>query len=80
MTTLDLFTDPSLLDRANDYFVNVQKALTTYDSLLSEDDTPAIELNSEVMNRMRESMEPYYYDPTRYDSYLEQLGLNYPGN
>ena len=80
MTTLDLLTDPSLLDRANDYFVNVQKALTTYDSLLSEDDTPAIELNSEVMNRMRESMEPYYYDPTRYDSYLEQLGINYPGN
>jgi aminobenzoyl-glutamate utilization protein B len=23
-------------------------------------------------------MEPYYYDPTRFDTYLEQLGIEYP--
>ncbi len=80
MTTLDLLTDPSLLDRAKDYFENVQQAPSTYDPLLSPDDAPAIELNSEVMSRVRESMEPYYYDPTRYDSYLEQLGIEYPNN
>lgn len=79
MTVLDLLTDPSLIFRAKDYFINIQKAPSTYDPLLSAEDMPAIELNSEIMSRVRESMEPYYYDPTRYDSYLEQLGIEYPG-
>ena len=79
MTVLDLLLDPGLLDEARDYFINVQKAPETYDPVLSAQDMPAIELNSETMDRIRESMEPYYYDPSRYDSYLEQLGIEYPG-
>ena len=30
------------------------------------------------MEQMRPKMEPLYYDPSKYDSYLEQLGVAYP--
>jgi aminobenzoyl-glutamate utilization protein B len=31
------------------------------------------------MVEMRPKMEPYYYQPDKYDSYLQQLGVTYPG-
>jgi len=31
-----------------------------------------------VMERYREKMRPYYYDPKKYKTYLEQLGIKYP--
>jgi aminobenzoyl-glutamate utilization protein B len=30
------------------------------------------------MARYREEMKKYYYDPTKYRTYLEQLGITYP--
>jgi aminobenzoyl-glutamate utilization protein B len=30
------------------------------------------------MKNFREEMEKYYYDPEKYDTYLEQLGISYP--
>jgi aminobenzoyl-glutamate utilization protein B len=30
------------------------------------------------MERYRHRMRPYYYDPTKYRTYLEQLGIKYP--
>ena len=42
------------------------------------DDRPAIELNAATMARFRPDMRKYYYDPTRYRTYLEQLGIAYP--
>lgn len=45
---------------------------------LVQDDPPAIHLNSDRMERFREAMRPFYYDPDRYDTYLEQLGIEYP--
>jgi aminobenzoyl-glutamate utilization protein B len=30
------------------------------------------------MEEFRDQMRQYYYDPDRYDSYLEQLGVSYP--
>ena len=30
------------------------------------------------MERYRPEMRKYYYDPTRYKTYLEQLGIAYP--
>ena len=38
----------------------------------------AIYLNKEIMNQFREKMKPFYYDPTKYNTYLEQLGITYP--
>ena len=30
------------------------------------------------MERFRPLLEPLRYDPSRYDTYLEQLGITYP--
>ena len=78
MTVLDLLLDPTLIPSAKDYFENVQLKGTTYAPVLSESDMPAIDLNTEIMSQMRPQMREYYYDPSRYDSYLEQLGIDYP--
>jgi aminobenzoyl-glutamate utilization protein B len=78
MTVLDLMTDPELLASAKDYFNNVQLKDAKYDSVLTPNDTPAIHLNKELMDRIRPEMSKYYYDPKKYSSYLEQLGIPYP--
>jgi len=30
------------------------------------------------MARYRDEMRKYYYDPSKYDTYLQQLGITYP--
>ena len=30
------------------------------------------------MARFRDEMKKFYYDPDKYDTYLEQLGIDYP--
>lgn len=77
-TVLDLMTTPELVAAAKGYFRNVQLKDASYDPVLTAADTPAIHLNGELMERMRPKMEPLYYDPARYDSYLQQLGIEYP--
>lgn len=47
-------------------------------SVPSSDDPPAIGLNAAIMEKYREQMRKYYYDPTKYKTYLEQLGITYP--
>jgi aminobenzoyl-glutamate utilization protein B len=78
LTLLDLFLDGESVDAAWDYFNNVQTAETTYTPFITADDEPAIWLNEDIMATWRERMRPYYYDPSRYDTYLEQLGIEYP--
>jgi aminobenzoyl-glutamate utilization protein B len=78
MTILDLVTTPSLVAEAKDYFQNVQLKDQKYDPVLTDADMPGIHLNEDIMARMRPKMEPYYYDPSKYDTYLEQLGIAYP--
>ena len=78
LTLLDLFLDGETVDAAWTYFNDVQTAETTYTPFITPDDHPAIWLNEDIMARWRERMRPYYYDPSRFDSYLEQLGIEYP--
>ncbi len=78
MTVLDLLTTPQLLTEAKKYQQEVQFAEATYDPVLTPETQPAIHLNTEVMDRLRPKMEPFYYDPSKYASYLEQLGIAYP--
>ena len=78
LTLIDLFTNPKILTDAKDYFTNVQTKDTKYIPFISESDPPAIYLNKEIMNQFREKMKPFYYDPTKYNTYLEQLGITYP--
>ena len=35
-------------------------------------------MNADRMERYRPLIEPNIYDPTRFDTYLEQLGVAYP--
>ncbi len=78
MTVIDLMTEPALLASAKDYFNDVQLKGTKYDPVLSPEDKPGIHLNQELMDRIRPEMSRYYYDPKKYSSYLEQLGIPYP--
>jgi aminobenzoyl-glutamate utilization protein B len=78
LTMLDLMMRPELVAQAWDYFRTVQTKDQKYQSLLRPGDKPAIALNKAVMNRFRPEMRKYYYDPSRYKTYLEQLGIAYP--
>ena len=78
MTMLDLLTRPDLVTQAWDYFKNVQTKGVTYTTLLRPQDTPATWLNEETMAKYRSEMKKYYYDPTKYKTYLDQLGIKYP--
>jgi aminobenzoyl-glutamate utilization protein B len=78
MTVLDLLLTPSLTENAWAYYRDVQTKDQEYISLLRPQDEPAIWLNEEIMERYRPQMREFYYDPSRYDTYLEQLGIEYP--
>jgi aminobenzoyl-glutamate utilization protein B len=78
MTMIDLLTKPPLVQAAWDYFRNVQTKETKYEPLIRPEDRPAIELNKATMDKYRTEMKKYYYDPTKYKTYLEQLGITYP--
>jgi aminobenzoyl-glutamate utilization protein B len=78
LTLLDLFLDGETVDAAWAYFNDVQTAEQEYIPFIAETDQPAIWLNEEIMAEWREQMRPFYYDASQYDSYLEQLGIEYP--
>lgn len=78
MTMVDLLTKPSIVEQAWDYFRNVQTKDTMYQPFISAQDKPAIWLNRKVMEEYRERMRRFYYDPTKYDTYLKQLRISYP--
>ena len=77
MTLVDLFTDKSLIKEAKKYFKNQTKE-TKYQPMIRQTDKPAIELNEEIMRNYRDEMSDYYYDPDKYETYLDQLGIKYP--
>ena len=78
MTLLDIVLKPDLVKAAWDYFNTVQTRTQKYEPLIRPGDQPAIDLNRDIMAKYRDQMRKYYYDPTRYKTYLEQLGITYP--
>lgn len=78
MSILDLLTNPGLVTAAWDYFRNVQTKNETYKPLIRPEDKPAIWLNEKIMREYRPRMKEFYYNPAKYDTYLEQLGVKYP--
>ena len=78
MTLLDFLLKDELVEEAWDYFNNVQAKEENYIPLISETDMPAIDLNEEKMALFRPLMRKNYFDPSRYETYLEQLGIEYP--
>tara|TARA_R100000365_G_C2748678_1_gene81214 strand:- start:16731 stop:18302 length:1572 start_codon:yes stop_codon:yes gene_type:complete len=78
MTILDFLLKPELVDQAWDYFKNVQTKETQYKPMIIADDAPPIYLNTDIMNRFKPELQKFYYDETKFDTYLEQLGVKYP--
>jgi len=78
MTLIDLLMKPELVTQAWVYFRDVQTKDTKYQPFISAEDKPAIWLNKQRMDDYRERMRRFYYDPSKYKTYLEQLGITYP--
>ena len=78
MTIIDFLLKPELMKGAWDYFNNEQQKETKYQPMISESDMPPIYLNKDKQDQFRPALEKYYYDETKYDTYLEQLGVEYP--
>jgi aminobenzoyl-glutamate utilization protein B len=78
MTLLDFLLRPELVQQAWDYFRTVQTKTIHYTPLIRPDDQPALELNVATMEKYRPAMRKLYYEPTKYATYLEQLGVPYP--
>ena len=78
MTLVDLLLKPEVIKASWDYFNEVQTKTQKYEPLIRPEDQPAIDLNRDIMGKYREQMKKYYYDPTKYKTYLEQLGIAYP--
>ncbi|HEX5217263.1 MAG TPA: amidohydrolase [Vicinamibacterales bacterium] len=78
MTLVDLLLKPEVIKAAWEYFNDVQTKTQKYEPFIRPEDQPAIDLNRDIMGKYREQMKKYYFDPTKYKTYLEQLGITYP--
>jgi aminobenzoyl-glutamate utilization protein B len=78
MTMLDILMRPEVVTAAWDYFKNVQTKDRKYTPFITANDPPAIWLNTDTLAKYRPEMKKYYYDPTKYKTYLDQLGITYP--
>ncbi|MCB0669821.1 MAG: amidohydrolase, partial [Saprospiraceae bacterium] len=78
MTIIDFLCKPMLVDEAWKYFREEQGMDSEYKPMVTDEDEPAIYLNADIMTEFKPQLEKYYYDETKYDTYLEQLGIEYP--
>ncbi len=78
MTILDFLLKPDLIEKAWSYYNDIQTKETTYKPMISIEDKPATYLNTDIMNEFRPLLEQYYFDETKYETYLDQLGISYP--
>jgi aminobenzoyl-glutamate utilization protein B len=78
MTVLDLIARPAVVDQAWDYFRNVQTKNLKYEPLIGPGDVPVTTINTDTMAQYRPEMKKYYFDPAKYKTYMEQLGIKYP--
>src|SRR5665811_1487890 len=78
LTLLDILLKPSVVADAWTYFRDVQTKDQKYTAFITATDKPATFLNEEIMAKYRPMMRPFYYDASKYDNYLEQLGIEYP--
>lgn len=78
MTALDLLTQPKLLEESKAWFRDVQTKDQKYVPMLSATDKPQTQINANIMATYRPAMRTFYYDPAKYGTYLEQLGIAWP--
>jgi aminobenzoyl-glutamate utilization protein B len=77
-TALDFLTKPELIEQAWKYFREVQTKDVKYEPLIGPKDVPAVWLNKEKQDAYRTQLQKVYFDPAKYKTYLEQLGIKYP--
>lgn len=78
MTLLDMLLKPELLKNAWVYYKEEQTKEIQYTPLVGDKDQPAIYLNRKIMTEYSPKLKPFYYNPAKYKTYLEQLGIAYP--
>lgn len=78
MTLVDLFTRKEIIQNAWVYYNEEQTKNQKYIPLIGDNDKPAIQLNREIMGTYAPKLKPFYYNETKYKTYLEQLGITYP--
>jgi aminobenzoyl-glutamate utilization protein B len=78
LTMLDILLRPEVVTDAWDYFRDVQTRTRTYTPFITANDPPATWLNKATLDKYRPEMRKYYYDPAKYPTYLDQLGIKYP--
>ncbi|MCS6816232.1 MAG: amidohydrolase [Blastocatellia bacterium] len=77
LTALDFLMQPELVQAAWAYFREQTKE-QSWVSLIPEGTPPPIHLNREKMERFRPLLERFRFNPEKYDTYLDQLGIRYP--
>ncbi|HET6238227.1 MAG TPA: amidohydrolase [Acetobacteraceae bacterium] len=77
-SVLDLLLQPDLVAGAKRYFTEVQCKDQHYEPFIGKNDKPPIDLNQVAMDKFRPLQKQFYYDPAKYTTYLEQLGVVYP--
>nr|AIW63125.1 amidohydrolase [uncultured bacterium] len=77
MTALDLLLNPQILKDAQAYFAEQTKDIK-WKPLIPEGTTAPVELNRDKMERFGPELKKLRYDPSKYKTYLEQLGIQYP--
>jgi aminobenzoyl-glutamate utilization protein B len=78
LTMLDIVLTPKVVADAWDYFKNVQTKDVKYTPFIRPQDTPPTYLNADIMAKYKSQLQKFYYDPTKFKTYLEQLGIEYP--
>ncbi|QMW01665.1 peptidase dimerization domain-containing protein [Spirosoma foliorum] len=78
MTLLDMLLKPEIIKDAWAYYNDEQTKGIKYEPLISAKEQPAVYLNKKIMTEFKPKLEKFYYDPSKYKTYLEQLGIKYP--
>ncbi len=79
MTLIDLLLKPEVITASWDYFKNVQTKTQKYEPLIRPQDQPAHRARTARSWRSTASRcGKFYFDPTKYKTLLEQLGIQYP--
>ena len=78
MTLIDMLLKPEIIKNAWVYYRTEQTKDIQYTPLVGEKDNPAIHLNKKIMEDYKPKLKPFYYNPAKYKTYLEQLGIQYP--
>ena len=73
-----MLTNPKIISDGWDYFRNVQTKEVKYIPFVEATTAPAVHLNQKSQEQFRPQLEKFYYNPSKFKTYLEQLGITYP--